>query len=138
MMVPVPFLSPRLSSLWLGLVTPLYARVGRKLIDSMRNESVVNDPAALARFPVRPLGVSEAIAEALREEDREMARTRWSDAVSSGVGRLRLGGGSARWGGRRFGSRLVDRQQAVILGAPWKGAFSWWVRIPPSNCRSSW
>src|SRR5512145_514986 len=33
LMIPVPLLTPRLSSLWLGLVTPLYARVGRKLVD---------------------------------------------------------------------------------------------------------
>lgn len=116
-MVPVPLLTPRLSSLWLGLVTPLYARVGRKLIDSMRNASVVNDFAARGQFPMRPLRVGEAIAEALGEEDREMARTRWSDAVSSGVGRSRRGDEGSRWGGRRFGSRLVDRQQAVVLAA---------------------
>ena len=122
-MVPVPFLSPRLSSLWLGLVTPLYARVGRKLIDSMRKESVVNDPVALRRFPVRPLGVGEAIAQALDEEDRQQARTRWSDAVSSGVGQPRPGGRGSRWGGRRFGSRLVNRQQAVILAATPARAF---------------
>jgi uncharacterized protein YbjT (DUF2867 family) len=35
-MIPVPFLTPRLSSLWLGLVTPVYARIGRKLIDSIK------------------------------------------------------------------------------------------------------
>jgi uncharacterized protein YbjT (DUF2867 family) len=35
LLIPVPVLSPGLSSLWLGLVTPLYARVGRKLIDSL-------------------------------------------------------------------------------------------------------
>ncbi|MDE2652717.1 MAG: SDR family oxidoreductase [Gemmatimonadota bacterium] len=122
-MIPVPLLSPRLSSLWLGLVTPLYARVGRKLIDSMRNESVVNEPAARERFPVRPLGAGAAIAEALREEDREMARTRWSDAVSSGVGQPRRGREGSRWGGRRFGSRLVDRQQAVIPAATPARAF---------------
>ena len=42
-MIPVPVLSPRLSSLWLGLVTPVYARVGRELVDSLRNETVVRD-----------------------------------------------------------------------------------------------
>ena len=106
-MVPVPLLSPRLSSLWLGLVTPLYARVGRKLVTSLRNETTVRDAAALERFPVRPLDVGEAIARALEEEDREMARTRWSDAVSSS-------GGRPRWGGKRLGSRLVDRQQTIV------------------------
>jgi uncharacterized protein YbjT (DUF2867 family) len=39
--ISVPVLTPRLSSLWLGLVTPLYARIGRKLIDSIRHPTVV-------------------------------------------------------------------------------------------------
>jgi uncharacterized protein YbjT (DUF2867 family) len=42
-MIPVPVLTPRLSSLWLGLVTPLYARVGRVLIESICHETVVRD-----------------------------------------------------------------------------------------------
>ena len=46
LMIPVPFLTPRLSSLWLGLVTPLFARVGRKLIDSIRHPTVVRDDGA--------------------------------------------------------------------------------------------
>ena len=50
--IPVPFLTPRLSSLWLGLVTPVYARVGRKLIDSLPNETVVR--SANDRVLVRP------------------------------------------------------------------------------------
>ena len=111
LMIPVPFLSPRLSSLWLGLVTPLYARVGKKLIDSLRNETVVRDDGARERFPVRPLNVRQAMARALEEEDREMAQTRWSDAVSSS-------GEEPLWGGRRFGSRLVDRQQAFVNVEP--------------------
>ena len=50
-MISVPLLTPRLSSLWLGLVTPIYARVGRELIAGLKNPSVVSDPAALAAFP---------------------------------------------------------------------------------------
>ena len=38
-MLPVPVLTPRLSSLWLGLVTPVYARVGRELIESLRSDT---------------------------------------------------------------------------------------------------
>jgi uncharacterized protein YbjT (DUF2867 family) len=45
-MIPVPVLTPYLSSLWLGLVTPIYARIGRKLVASMRNPTVVNDTSA--------------------------------------------------------------------------------------------
>jgi uncharacterized protein YbjT (DUF2867 family) len=70
LILPVPFLTPRLSSLWLGLVTPLYVRVGRKLIDSIRHPTVVNDRSALAEFEVRPVGYREAIAAAFRAEDR--------------------------------------------------------------------
>ena len=45
--MPVPLLTPKLSSWWLRLVTPLYARVGRKLIDSVRYDTVVHDPEAM-------------------------------------------------------------------------------------------
>jgi uncharacterized protein YbjT (DUF2867 family) len=100
-MIPVPVLTPRLSSLWLGLVTPLYARVGRKLIDSIRHPTVVQEPSALRVFGIQPQGVREAIASAIRNEDREFAETRWSDAVSAA-------GHQRSWGGIRFGGRLVD------------------------------
>lgn len=99
-MIPVPVLTPRLSSLWLGLVTPLQARIGRKLVDSLIHETVVTDPSANMRFKVRPRGVREAIARALVREDHELAQTRWSDALSSGTQRT--------WGGVQFGTRLVD------------------------------
>ena len=99
--IPVPVLTPRLSSLWLGLVTPIYARIGRELIDGVRNETVVEDPAARDRFDVRPRGMRDAIARALANEEREFAETRWSDALSS-----RRSPSSP--GGERFGSRIVD------------------------------
>ncbi|MCI0655445.1 MAG: NAD(P)H-binding protein [Acidobacteria bacterium] len=68
LMIPVPLLTPWLSSLWLALITPLYARVGRKLIDSIRYPTVVCDDAALTVFGIRPTGVREAIARALRND----------------------------------------------------------------------
>jgi uncharacterized protein YbjT (DUF2867 family) len=83
LVVPVPLLTPGLSSLWLGLVTPIYARVGRKLIDSLPHETVVRDDAARAVFAVRPIGHREAIARALGGDRHGVAPTRWSDAVSS-------------------------------------------------------
>ena len=82
-MIPVPVLSPRLSSLWLGLVTPVYARVGRELVDSLRNETIVRGPSAGDVFAIRPRGYREALKRALANEDREFAETRWSDAFSS-------------------------------------------------------
>jgi hypothetical protein len=50
---PVPVLTPRLSSLRLRLVTPVYTRVGRQLIEGLRNETVVTEPGAA----VRPRGL---------------------------------------------------------------------------------
>jgi uncharacterized protein YbjT (DUF2867 family) len=64
--IPVPVLTPSLSSLWLKLVTPLHARVGRELIEGVRNPTVVENPAALAAFPVRPMGIRAALARALQ------------------------------------------------------------------------
>ena len=107
LLIPVPLLTPRLSSLWLGLVTPVYARVGRKLIDSLRNPTVIRDPAALAAFPVRPRSVRDAIARALVNEDEAFARTRWSDALSSA-------GLTERYGGDLFGTRLIDSRKAFV------------------------
>ena len=115
MMLPVPVLTPRLSSLWLGLVTPLYARVGRKLIDSLRNASVVADPSARDAFDVQPVGINDAIAAALRNENRDFAETRWSDALSSS-------GNVRSWGGVRFRNRLVDTRTATVA-APQETAF---------------
>ena len=115
-MIKVPVLSPRLSSLWLGLVTPLYARIGRKLIDSIRNPSVIRDHSASEVFNIRPMGVREAIEVALRTEDREFAETRWPDALSSL-------GPPPQWGGVRFGNRIVD-VHTVHVGAPPEAAFA--------------
>jgi uncharacterized protein YbjT (DUF2867 family) len=120
-MIPVPVLTPRLSSLWLGLVTPLYARVGRKLIDSLRHPTVVTDDAALTTFTIHPKGMAEAVSEALHSEDQEFGATRWSDALSAA-------GSPRNWGGMRFGARLVDAR-AVEVNVPPAIAFGAVERI---------
>jgi uncharacterized protein YbjT (DUF2867 family) len=109
--VPVPLLTPYLSSLWLGLTTPLYARVGRKLIQSIRNPTVVRDGAAFKTFDIEPVGLRQAIRLAMDNEDRRLAVTRWSDAVSSG-------GETPSWGGVRFGSRIVDSRKLFVDASP--------------------
>ncbi len=106
-MISVPLLTPRLSSLWLGLVTPVYARVGRELIAGLKNRSVVTDPTARAVFPITPIGLREAIGRAIRYEDRAFALTRWSDARSSG-------GAPPSPADTRFGGKLVDRRQIHV------------------------
>lgn len=103
-MVQVPVLTPKLSSLWLGLVTPVYARIGRKLVDSVRHDTVVRDESALQAFNIRPRGITRAIERALSNEDREFAQTRWSDALSSGD--------TEAWGGEKYGGRLIDSRSA--------------------------
>jgi uncharacterized protein YbjT (DUF2867 family) len=110
-MIRVPFLTPRLSSLWLGLVTPLYARVGRKLIESIKHPTVVRDPAALQVFPVRPRGMRDAIALAIRNEERELAESRWYDALSSG-------GEGRSWTGVRFRNRFVESRTCEVDVGP--------------------
>lgn len=107
LMIPVPALTPAISSLWLGLVTPLYARVGRKLIEGVRNPTVVQDDAALSSFAVQPRGVSEAIRRALANEDQEFASTRWSDADGNSSKRP-----------RRYGRRIVDSQMVRVNVPP--------------------
>lgn len=109
-MIPVPVLTPFLSSLWLGLVTPLYARIGRKLIESIVHPTVVRDPAALTTFAIRPMGIEEAVRLALASEEKQFAATRWSDAFSSS-------GELPSWGGAHFPSRLVD-SRSVNVAAP--------------------
>lgn len=119
--IPVPILSPYLSSLWLGLVTPVYARVGRKLIDSLRNDTIVTDPSALKAFPIKPMTFKQAIGRALFNEDLESAATRWSDSESAARS-------PKRWGGQRFGSRILD-SRSVEIDLPADKAFSPITRI---------
>jgi len=109
LMISVPVLTPHLSSLWLGLVTPVYARVGRELIEGMRNPTIVRGTAALESFTIRPLGLADAIRRALASEDREFAETRWSDALSSS--------GRSSYGGVRVGSRLVDSRTCDVAAS---------------------
>jgi uncharacterized protein YbjT (DUF2867 family) len=72
--LPVPLLSPRLSSLWLALVTDVDPQTGRSLIDSMTNEVVVVDPSARRLVPFDPMPFDEAARCALAEDDRARSR----------------------------------------------------------------
>jgi uncharacterized protein YbjT (DUF2867 family) len=123
--VPVPVLTPRLSSLWLGLVTPVYARIGRKLIDSIRNETVVHDRTALEVFDIEPRGIVEAVERAMQNEDQRIAETHWSDAISSK-------GNHQGYGGMRFGSRLID-SRSTRVNLPPRAAFRPIERIGGKN-----
>jgi uncharacterized protein YbjT (DUF2867 family) len=82
--LPVPVLSPRLSSLWVGLVTPIPAELARPLIDSLVNEVVVHDRAIDDVVPRAPIGCREAIELALGRSGEVDVPTRFTDAEMSG------------------------------------------------------
>jgi len=65
--VSVPVLTPRLSGLWLGLITPAQARVGRALVEGLRNPTVVRSPATRETFEIRPMPLRDAFRRAIDE-----------------------------------------------------------------------
>jgi uncharacterized protein YbjT (DUF2867 family) len=67
--VPVPLLTPWLSSLWVGLVTPVDSGVARPLIEGLATETTVKDPSGAALFGVRPTPFDVALRAALAEDD---------------------------------------------------------------------
>ena len=109
-LIAVPWLSATVSRFLLGLLTPVYGRVAGAMVDSLRNETVVNTSHASQTFAVRPRGLADAIARALVNEDREFAETRWSDSFAPGQ--------PLRWTGLAFGRRLVTSRAVHVDRRP--------------------
>ena len=65
----IPFLTPRLSSYWVDLITPVKASLARPLIDSLKHEATVKDDAIKKLIPLRLKTFEEAIKAAEEEED---------------------------------------------------------------------
>ncbi|HME81127.1 MAG TPA: SDR family oxidoreductase [Candidatus Eremiobacteraceae bacterium] len=86
--VGVPFFTPRLSSYWIHIVTPVPASIARPLIDGLRSEMIVQNTAALSDFDIRPIGCEEAIRRALDRYSGVDRPTTWFDAYE---GRQSLG-----------------------------------------------
>lgn len=87
LLIPVPFLTPRLSSLWVNLVTPIPAAIARPLVEGLRNENVVRDSAARELFPgIAPAGYRESVERALERLKASNVETAWSDALSTSQG----------------------------------------------------
>jgi lipocalin/uncharacterized protein YbjT (DUF2867 family)/ligand-binding SRPBCC domain-containing protein len=74
-LIPVPLLTLRLSGLWLGLVTPAQARVGRALVEGLRNPTVVRSSAALETFTIRPMTLRDAFLRAIDEGGAGQVKT---------------------------------------------------------------
>ncbi|MDM8006387.1 MAG: SDR family oxidoreductase [Phycisphaerae bacterium] len=78
--IPVPVLTPRLSSLWIHLVTPLSHRIARPLAEGLRNKVVCREDEAHRLMPQRLLTVRESIDAALGKLEAHDVETTWSDA----------------------------------------------------------
>ena len=126
--VDVPYLTPRLSSYWLDLVTPVDRRVSHSLIESLVTEVVVEDRARTdAAFDIKPMGLADALLAALDDQALELDQNLLGreDGLRDGVYTVRVrtplsGASSAR----------LDADLARIGGSySWYGlAFAWKVR----------
>jgi uncharacterized protein YbjT (DUF2867 family) len=114
-MIAVPVLTPKLSSLWVGLVTPLPSSLAKPLVESLINEVVVTRPPerALADPPALPF--RESVALALGQSADSQVVTRWSDAGLPGSSPADPLPTDPDWAG---GSLLVDEQTADSAGPP--------------------
>lgn len=85
--LPVPVLSPGLSSLWVGAITPVPGALARPLVESLRNEVVCteNDIAEYIPPPPEPTGFEKSVALALRRVREADVVTRWSSASTPGA-----------------------------------------------------
>lgn len=111
--LPLPVLTPRLSSLWVGLVTPLPRSLARPLVSSLVNEVVVRDPAILDLCPGPLLGYRESVDLALQRVEAHDVKTRWS-----GAGKAPVSGSmptDPEWAG---GAVLSDVRERVVQATP--------------------
>ncbi len=84
-LLQVPVLTPRLSSYWVNLVTPVQTDVARELIESLRHETVCENDRAQHLFQIEPMGFTEAVQKALAHITSHDVETAWTDASSSTV-----------------------------------------------------
>ncbi|MFN8096036.1 MAG: SDR family oxidoreductase [Vicinamibacteria bacterium] len=115
--VPVPVLTPRLSSLWIHLVTPLSHRIARPLAEGLRNRVVCRDAEAQRLLPQPLLTVRQAIRAALDHVAQDEVETSWSMAGPVP--------GDPDWAG---GTVFTDRRE-VAVAAPPEAVYAAVVRI---------
>jgi uncharacterized protein YbjT (DUF2867 family) len=112
LMIPVPLLSPYISSLWLGLVTPLYSRVGKKLIASCRISTVVSDNYAETIFNVRPIGYEEAVGLCIQDYENGYYQVKWNEAkAAAGIPDKPINKS-------HLGNRLLDCRESLVKCSP--------------------
>ena len=78
---PVPLLSPRLSSYWLTLLTPVPYKVGAALVEGLKSETLVQNDHARRFFPeIQPMSFQQAVGQAIREMEQDLVISRWCDS----------------------------------------------------------
>jgi uncharacterized protein YbjT (DUF2867 family) len=104
--LPVPLLTPRLSSLWIGLVTPVDAGVARPLIEGLSTKTTVTDSSGAALFDIMPLPFEEALQRAVADDSATSSRRRTARRRVDVLGRR---------GGPSHGARRRPRGCAAEL-----------------------
>ncbi len=133
-LLPVPLLTPHLSGLWLALVTPAQARVGRALVEGLKNPTVVRSSAAFDTFQIAPTPLRAALAKAIEDGARSRqkvdTRTTVLDAPPSQVfAPIREIGGTNGW---YFGNFLWRARHWLDLA--FGGVGMGRGRRDPENC----
>jgi uncharacterized protein YbjT (DUF2867 family) len=83
LMLTVPVLTPRLSSYWVDLVTPIPSNIARPLIEGLKNELICTDNTARQMFGFEPISYERAVRYALEREKEGRVETIWSGSLSS-------------------------------------------------------
>jgi uncharacterized protein YbjT (DUF2867 family) len=112
-LLSVPVLTPRLSSYWVHLVTPIPARIARPLIDGLRNEVIVREVVARDLFPqLKPMDYQSAVSLALSDLEARHVETSWSDALVNSQGDLVPVALSTQEG------MIIERRQQMVTTTP--------------------
>jgi uncharacterized protein YbjT (DUF2867 family) len=106
----LPVVSGRAWRLSLGILLPHHGRVAGAMVDSLRNETVVSDPAAREAFAVTPRGLHDAIERTLAVEDHDFADTSWRDVLPEAS--------AGRWGGSAVRGRMVSSRVQYVSASP--------------------
>jgi uncharacterized protein YbjT (DUF2867 family) len=111
LMIPVPVLTPRLSSYWVGLVSPIPAGIARPLIEGLRNEVVVRDPGPARSFGLETLPYVTAVEQAIDRSGGRANDSTWFDAIA----RRDLAGPPSL---ESREGMIIDRQSARVAAPP--------------------